>query len=232
MASYQPSAISLSGVVKVFGKNDEKLALAGIDLSFADGQITSITGPTGAGKSTLLQIAGLMLTPDQGDVMLREKRVSEMSETMRSRYRRQEQGFVYQRPLLIPELTVLENVLLSDQILNGKVEASNLSYAKKLMLEADLSAAESLYPWALSETQQKTVTLVRALVKMPSILLIDEPVAGMDETSAEVVIRLIWQTHKKFRTTCVMVNNERILAERSDRMIELRDGRVFGDFRR
>lgn len=232
MANYQPSALSLNGVVKYFGKNHEKLALKGIDLSFADGEITSITGPSGSGKSTLLQIAGLMLTPDEGDVMLRERRVSEMSGATRGRYRRQELGFVFQRPVLIPELTVLENVLLSDQILNGKVEASNLPYAKKLILEADLSGCESLYPRDLSETRKKTVTLVRALVNMPSILLIDEPVAGMDETSAEVVSRLIWQTHEKFRTTCVMISNERSMAERSDRVIELREGRVFADFRK
>ncbi|MDK9711646.1 ABC transporter ATP-binding protein [Acidaminobacter sp.] len=232
MGNIQPSALSLSGVVKSFGKNNEKRALSGIDLAFADGEITSITGPSGAGKSTLLQIAGLMLTPDQGEVMVRERRVSEMTGATRGRYLRQELGFVFQRPALIPEFTVLENVLLTDRILNGKVEASNLPYAKKLILEAGLSGCEAEFPWALSETQQKTVTLVRALVNMPSILLIDEPVAGMDERSAEVMIRLIWQIHEKFRTTCIMVNNERVLAERSDRVIELREGRVFADFRR
>lgn len=232
MGNNQPSALSLSGVVKSFGKNNEKRALAGIDLSFYNGEITSITGPSGAGKSTLLQIAGLMLTPDQGEVTLRERRVSEMTGATRGRYLRQELGFVFQRPALIPEFTVLENVLLSDRILNGKVEASNLPYAKKLIIEAGLSGYEAAYPWALSETQQKTVTLVRALVNMPSILLVDEPVAGMDERSAEVVIRLIWQAYEKFRTTCIMISNERILAERSDRVIELREGRVFADFRR
>lgn len=232
MGHNQPSALSLSGVVKSFGKNSEKRALAGIDLSFYNGEITSITGPSGAGKSTLLQIAGLMLTPDQGEVTIRERRVSEMTGATRGRYLRQELGFVFQRPALIPEFTVLENVLLSDRILNGKVEASNLPYAKKLIIEAGLSGYEGAYPWTLSETQQKTVTLVRALVNMPSILLVDEPVAGMDERSAEVVIRLIWQAYEKFRTTCIMISNERILAERSDRVIELREGRVFADFRR
>lgn len=232
MGNRQPSAISLSGVVKSFGKNKEKRVLSGIDLSFADGQITTISGPSGAGKSTLLKIAGLMLTPDQGDVLVRERRVSEMTGATRGRYLRQELGFVFQRPALIPEFNVLENVLLPDRILNGKVEAAGLPYAKKLILEAGLSGFEAEYPWALSETQQKTVALVRALVNMPSIILIDEPVAGMDEHSAEVVIRLIWEVHEKFRTTCIMINNERSLAERSDRVIELREGRVFADFRR
>jgi len=232
MGSNQPSALSLAGIAKYFGKSNEKRALSGIDLTFADGEITSISGPSGAGKSTLLQIAGLMLTPDAGEIMLRERRVSEMSEATRSRYRRQEQGFVFQRPSLVPEFTVLENVLLSDRIINGKVEATNLPYAKKLMLEAGLSGCEAEYPWALSETQQKMAAMVRAMVNMPSILLLDEPAAGMDEASMEVVSRMIWQANEKFKTTCIMVNNQRRLAEQSDRVIELREGRVFADFRR
>lgn len=230
MVSYQPPAIRLSGVEKRFGKFKDRVVLSGIDLSIEDGAVVNISGPGGAGKSTLLQILGLTLKPDLGEVLLRGQSTTALSSHTLSRYRRQEIGLVCQRPALIPEFTVLENLLLSSQISNGTVETPHLSLVKKFILDSGLTGCEGLFPAALSETQRKLVSLIGALVNMPSILLVDEPAAGMDNEMAEIVSQLIFEAHDKFRTTCVVVSNDRRIADRADRVIELREGRIAVDF--
>lgn len=230
MVSFQPPALRLRGVEKRFGKYPGRVALSGIDLSFGDGEVITVLGPSGAGKSTLLQVAGLILKPDQGEVFLRGQSVSQLPSEARSRFRRQELALVFQQPALIPEFTVLENLLLKSQISNSTVETPHLSLIKKFMLDAGLSGCEALFPVALSETQRKLVSLIGALVNMPSILLVDEPVAGMDNETAERVCRWILEANINFRTTCVMVSNDRRLSDRANRVIELREGRVAADF--
>lgn len=232
MVSIQPPALRLMGVEKRFGKSNGRVALSGVDLSIEDGEVLTVLGPSGAGKSTLLQVAGLFLTPDLGEVFLRGQSVSQLPSGSRSRYRRQELALVFQRPALIPEFTILENLLLKSQISNGTVETPHLPLVKKFMLDAGLSGCEALFPVALSETQRKLVSLIGALVNMPSILLVDEPVAGMDDETAEMVCRWILEANSNFRTTCVMVSNDRRLLDRSNRVIELREGRVAADFKK
>lgn len=232
MDSPKPIALQLSGVVKRFGDPASKSVISGVDLEVQNGEFMAIVGPSGSGKSTLLQIAGLMLTPEEGSVTLRGQEVRRMTKGTLARLRAQELGFVFQRPNLLPDFSVLENIMAATYMTSGHSDQAALPYAKKLLIQAGLSPVETRRPHQLSETQQKLVCLIRALVNMPSLLLLDEPLSDMDDGSAETVCALVDTIRSQFGTTCLVVSSGRRLAERADRIIRLNEGRVTGHFSR
>lgn len=228
----RPGALQLIGIVKQYGVYDSKRAISGIDLEVQNGEFLAIVGPSGSGKSTLLQIAGLMLMPEEGTVLLRGQEVKRMTKGTVARLRAQEIGFVFQKPNLLSEFSVLENIMVAAYMASGKRDQAALPYAKKLLIQAGLSPWEARRPHELSETQKKLACLIRALVNMPSLLLLDEPLGDLDDNSAELVCKLIDSVRGQFGTTCLAVSSGRRLAERADRILRLNEGKVTGTFSR
>jgi putative ABC transport system ATP-binding protein len=198
-------------------------ALDGISFGVAGGSSVAITGPSGGGKSTLLGVIGGLAQPTSGSVRIGDSEISDMSDSDRSDFRRSHIGFVYQADNLLPFLTLLENVGLQ-LALNGKSSGAG----KSLAVLANLGLAGLAYrlPDHLSGGQRQRASVARAIVNEPQIILADEPTGALDAANAVGVIDLLLGMQQEIGATLIMVTHDRDAANRLDRQIHLRDGRV------
>src|SRR6266446_1229507 len=201
MSSTAP-LIHLSDVKKIFYTDEvETHALSGIHLDIKKGEYLSIAGPSGCGKSTLLSILGLLDTPTEGEYVLNDNPVENLSLSQRARIRNREVGFIFQSFNLIGDLTVYENVELP------------LTYRGKHL------------PSQLSGGQQQRVAVARAVGGQPSILLADEPTGNLDSTNGEAVMELLRELHRGGATICMVTHDPRY-AQQADRIVHLFDGLI------
>src|SRR5437016_1969874 len=224
MSSVDP-LIHLSDVKKVFYTDEvETHALSGIHLDIQKGEYISIAGPSGCGKSTLLSILGLLDTPSDGEYVLNEQPVVNLSLSERARIRNREVGFIFQSFNLIGDLTVYENVELP-----LTYRGMNSSERKKRVVAAlervGMGHRAKHLPSQLSGGQQQRVAVARAVGGQPSILLADEPTGNLDSTNGEVVMELLRELHKG-GATIVMVTHDTRFARHAERTIHIFDGRV------
>jgi len=200
--------------------------LKGIDLSVPRGQFLAIMGASGSGKSTLLGLLAGLDAPTEGEVLVDGMEISRLPEDSLAQVRGKKIGFVFQSYQLIPTLTAFENVLLPYELNangNGKKRAAAL-------LET-VGLAERLhhYPVQLSGGEQQRVALARAFVLEPPIVLADEPTGNLDSTNGQHVLDLLTERQREANTTLVLVTHDRQIANRADRRIFLRDGRIVSD---
>ena len=229
MSSVQP-LIHLSDVKKVFYTDEvETHALSGIHLDIKKGEYLSIAGPSGCGKSTLLSILGLLDTPTDGEYVLNEHAVENLSLSERARIRNREVGFIFQSFNLIGDLTVYENVELP-----LTYRGMNSSERKKRVTEAlervGMGHRAKHLPSQLSGGQQQRVAVARAVGGQPSILLADEPTGNLDSTNGEAVMELLRELHRGGATICMVTHDPRF-AKHAERTIHLFDGRIVEDER-
>ena len=222
MSSSKP-LIHISDVKKVFYTDEvETHALAGINLDIEKGEYISIAGPSGCGKSTLLSILGLLDTPSDGEYVLNDKPVENLSLSERARIRNREVGFIFQSFNLIGDLTVYENVELP-----LTYRGMNSSERKQRVMEAlervGMSHRAQHLPSQLSGGQQQRVAVARAVGGQPSILLADEPTGNLDSTNGEAVMELLRDLHRGGATICMVTHDARY-AQHADRMVHLFDG--------
>lgn len=222
MSSSKP-LIHISDVKKVFYTDEvETHALAGINLDIDKGEYISIAGPSGCGKSTLLSILGLLDTPSDGEYVLNDKPVENLSLSERARIRNREVGFIFQSFNLIGDLTVYENVELP-----LTYRGMNSSERKQRVMEAlervGMSHRAQHLPSQLSGGQQQRVAVARAVGGQPSILLADEPTGNLDSTNGEAVMELLRDLHRGGATICMVTHDARY-AQHADRMVHLFDG--------
>ncbi len=199
---------------------DEKInALAGVNLSIKKGSFISIMGPSGSGKSTLLHVAGILDMPTKGTFLMKGKNTSTLSGREQARFRRKEIGFVFQRFNLFPQLSALENVLLP-------MIEPDPEKAKGYLDKMGLTGKYAKLPSQLSGGEQQRVSIARALVNNPSLILADEPTGELDSKNAEIIMGILKELNDKEGVTIIIVTHNPLAAEFTDKIIEMRDGNI------
>ena len=197
-----------------------------ISLDIPQKQVVAIVGPSGSGKSTLLGLLAGLDKPTNGSITIYGTDITQLSETEMVHHRRQHIGYVFQSFHLIPTLTALENVALPLE-LNGDPEA--LNRAQQLLHDVGLEDRQHHYPVQLSGGEQQRVAVARAFSTKPPVLLADEPTGNLDSTTGELVIDLLFRLNQDHGSTMVLVTHDPSLAERTQRVISLRDGKIHTD---
>jgi putative ABC transport system ATP-binding protein len=217
--------IRLAGIKKVFYTDEvETHALQDIHLEIQPGEYVAIEGPSGCGKTTLLSILGLLDTPSDGEYMLANEAVANLTASERARIRNRQIGFIFQAFNLIGDLTVYENVELP-LTYRGMPSAERKKRVHESLERVGMSHRVKHYPSQLSGGQQQRVAVARALAGDPSILLADEPTGNLDSTNGEAVMELLRDLHRGGATICMVTHDPRY-ALYADRSIHLFDGRI------
>ena len=199
--------------------------LKGVDIEIAKGEIVSIVGPSGAGKTTLLQILGTLDRPDAGDVEVNGVNFSKLSEKELAAFRNKHIGFIFQFHQLLPEFTALENVMIPALIARRDTK-SVTARAKELIGYLGLSERMEHKPSELSGGEKQRVAVARALINSPSVVLADEPSGSLDSKNRDELHKLLFDVREKFGLTLVIVTHDKELAALSDRVIEMKDGKM------
>ena len=225
--------IELKHVDKVYITGDIKTqVLFDVNLAFEEGSFNSIIGQSGSGKSTLMNIIGTLDRPTEGDVIVDSKATAKMSKNELAKLRNQTIGFVFQFHYLLPEFTAYENVLMPYWINDTRPPEKVRLRAEKLLELVGLTKVKDNPATRMSGGQQQRTAIARALVNNPKIILADEPTGNLDSDTSENVYRLFRDINKRLGTTFVIVTHNRKIAEETDRIVEIRDGRIFADIKR
>jgi lipoprotein-releasing system ATP-binding protein len=218
----QTEMILAKNIRKSFGELE---VLKGVDLSIAKGEIVSIVGPSGAGKTTLLQILGTLDKANEGEVLVNDTDFHKLSEKQLAAFRNKHIGFIFQFHQLLPEFTALENVLIPAYIAGQNTKTAT-ARAKELLNYLQLSERMEHKPAELSGGEKQRVAVARALINAPSLILADEPSGSLDSKNRDELHKLLFDLREKFGLTIVIVTHDKELAALSDRVIEMKDGRI------
>ncbi len=228
MATSHHTSLKVSEVHKSFGNETRSVeVLRGVSFEMAQGQQLALTGPSGSGKSTLLHLIGTLDTPSVGTIEINGENPFEFSEPRLARFRNQVIGFVFQDHHLLPQYSVLENVLIPTLAFKRR-DAEIEARARALLEGVGLSHRLSHRPAALSGGECQRVAVARALINRPSLLLCDEPTGNLDRATADTVISLLFELHRTEKNILIVVTHNLELAERFERRFELADGIVEG----
>ncbi|MCW3073581.1 MAG: lipoprotein transporter ATP-binding protein [Flaviaesturariibacter sp.] len=199
--------------------------LKGVDFSMEKGEIVSIVGSSGAGKSTLLHILGTLDKPDSGEVSLNGQQVTGLSGSALSAFRNKHIGFVFQFHHLLPEFSALENVCIPGWIANTKKSVVK-GRAEELLKLLGLGQRLEHKPSTMSGGEQQRVAVARALINNPDIVFADEPTGNLDSANAKELHQLFFDLRKQFNQTFLIVTHNEELAHLSDRIVNMKDGKV------
>ncbi len=210
---------------KIYGKGDTAVhALDGISLTVEKGEFVAVVGTSGSGKSTLLHMMGGLDVPSSGNVTVDGQPLEKMTADELTIFRRRNIGFVFQAYNLVPMLTVRENIILPIRLDGRKPQQD---YLKEIVhvLGIDDHLLDRL-PGTLSGGQQQRVAIARAILTKPAVLLADEPTGNLDSRTSQDVLGLLKETQKQFHQTVVMITHNEEIAQLSDRILHLEDGRI------
>lgn len=220
--------VELRNINKVYGRRVKTKVLSDVNLNIEEGSFNSIIGASGSGKTTLLNIIGTLDKPTNGEVYIQGKRTDKMSRWKLASTRNRNIGFVFQFHYLLPEFKVMENVLMPNTIksfFNGR-KAKNR--AEELLDIVGLSSCKKKRVDDLSGGQQQRVAIARALMNNPKLILADEPTGNLDSHSAEEVYNVFRDINSKFNTTFIIITHDDRIANKTDRIISILDGKVKG----
>jgi putative ABC transport system ATP-binding protein len=203
--------------------------LDGVSLDVERGDAVAVIGPSGSGKSTLLGLIAGLDTPTVGTIIVGGVDVTRLGESALARFRRETIGYVFQSYHLIPTLTAAENVAVPLELAG---ERRVLARARALLEQVGLGDRAHHYPVQLSGGEQQRVALARAVALDPPLLLADEPTGNLDSATGGAIIERLFTLNRERGSTLLLVTHDAALAERADRIVSLRDGRVVGDRRR
>ena len=207
------------------GQANEVAVLKGASLSVAKGEIVALVAPSGAGKSTLLHIAGLLDTPDAGEVVIGGEALSGKPDHIRTQVRRQRVGFVYQFHHLLPEFSAMENIVLP-QLANGAGQREAELRAIDLLTRVGVDHRSDHRPAALSGGEQQRVAFCRALANAPQLLLADEPTGNLDSATSDQVFDTLLRLARDTGLAAVIATHDMQLANKMDRRVRMIDGRL------
>ncbi|MDB9974722.1 ABC transporter ATP-binding protein [Candidatus Thioglobus sp.] len=217
-------AIQFNNVSLNYGsKNDVVEVLKRINFSVNSEEIISIIGPSGSGKTSIIMLASGLETATEGSIKINNEEIVGLKEDKLSEVRRKNIGIVFQSFYLIPNLTAIENVLLS---LEANQKYNQDDDAKALLADFGLYHRLNHLPSELSGGEQQRVAIARALINKPKIILADEPTGNLDSANSESMMDLLFNYTKKSKTSLVMVTHDNSIAERCDRIIEIKDGQI------
>ena len=219
--------LELRGIEKGYklGKPGEVRVLRGADLTIRRGEVVALVAPSGAGKSTLLHIAGLLDTPNGGEVRIGGEEMSRLSDRRRTAVRRSELGFIYQFHHLLPEFSAAENVILP-QLANGTGQAAAAARAADLLSRVGIADRVDHRPAALSGGEQQRVAFCRALANQPKLLLADEPTGNLEPETSERVFATLLDVVRETGLSALIATHNLELAARMDRVVRLDAGRI------
>jgi lipoprotein-releasing system ATP-binding protein len=216
----------LNGISKSYnhGKPSEISVLRDVSLQIKAGEVVALVAPSGAGKSTLLHIAGLLDTPDSGEVVLNGQTMGR-ADKPRTKARRQDVGFIYQFHHLLPEFTALENIVLP-QLANGVAQSTAEARARDLLERVGLGARAKHRPSELSGGEAQRVAFCRAMANKPTLLLADEPTGNLDPKTSDQVFGVLMDIVRETGLSALIATHNLELAERMDRVLRLEAGRL------
>ena len=218
------TGLVLDKVTKSFKEGDSTVqALQEVSLTVEPGEFIAIIGPSGSGKSTLLSIAGALLQPTSGSVLVNNTDIAKLKEKDLSSFRLTGVGFILQTSNLIPYLNVLDQLLLVLKM-SGKVSEQNKAFAKQLLTELGLGDKLEKFPNELSGGERQRVAIARAFVNNSDIILADEPTASLDSNRAFEVVKLIRKEVKERNKAAVMVTHDERMLEFCDKVYRMEDG--------
>jgi len=221
--------LEINSLTKSFPSGDKVLTvLDDINFSIEKGISCAIVGPSGSGKTTLLGLCAGLDKPTSGTVRLNGKNISELDESKLSKIRNEQIGFVFQSFQLISTLTALENVMVPIE-LRGTPYKQVEKQAMELLTSVGLGDRVNHYPNQLSGGEQQRVGLARAFIHQPDILFADEPTGNLDGETGEQIEQLLFDLNRQQGTTLVIVSHDRELAQKCDRIIQLKNGSIVSD---
>ncbi len=224
--------IETKGVTRTYITGEVKVhALHPVDLAVRRGEFTAVAGPSGSGKTTLLNIVSGLDVPSSGKVKLAGREMSAMSQAELSDFRRDHIGFIFQAYNLIPVLTVEENVEYV-MLLRGVPAGERAARVKRMLDEVGLSGKKGRFPSQLSGGQQQRVAIARAMVSEPDIILADEPTANLDSATGSALMDMMRDLNEKRGMTFLFSTHDRMIMEKSTRLVTLKDGRIDSDTRK
>ena len=205
---------------KSYGSADNPFpVLRGISLDIEDGEFAVILGASGSGKSTLLNVLSGLETPDQGDVYYEEKKITGLSESELTRFRREQVGFIFQQYYLLPHMNVDKNVKMGADL------SGNKDY-REVIEAVGLGDKLEKLPGELSGGEQQRVSVARALAKKPRVLFLDEPTGALDEATGRLVLDYICRLQKMYHFTVVMVTHKQNIAQMAHKVILMNSGKI------
>lgn len=222
--------LKCDGIRKVYGeKNNQVIALNGIDLSISKGEFVALVGASGSGKSTLLHILGSVDKPTSGKVVIDGTELSTLNRTQAAVFRRRKVGLVYQFYNLIPTLTVRRNILMPLALDRKK---PNLEYFEEVVASLGLSERLEALPNQLSGGQQQRAAIARSLIYRPALLLADEPTGNLDQKNSREVIDMLRLSNRNLEQTILLITHDEKVALEAERIITMEDGRIVSDERK
>jgi putative ABC transport system ATP-binding protein len=218
--------IKLQDITKVYPMGKRELTvLRGVDLYIEQGELVAVMGPSGSGKSTMLNLIGCLDTPTSGSYYLEDREVSHLSSGELATVRGQKIGFVFQTFNLLSRLTALANVELGMRYVGG----SDRELAMQALARVGLSDRANHRPTELSGGEMQRVSIARALVKNPPLILADEPTGNLDSRSGQEIISILTSLHAEQDITVLMITHDEDIAHHCQRIIRLKDGQVVSE---
>ena len=220
--------IEIRDLTKIYGDGVEVRALDGVDLDIEKGEFIAIIGPSGSGKSTLLNMIGILDTPTSGTILLDGVDITSASQKQRSKMRNQKLGFIFQYHHLLPDFNAIENVMMP-LLINGIKKSKAKKIAYEMLDEVGLNDRANHRPNQLSGGQNQRVAIARALANNPDIVIGDEPTGNLDSKSSDVIYDLLRKLNEEHDQTFILVTHDEHMAEKTDRIIKLVDGKIVDD---
>lgn len=222
--------LELKNINKIYGEKIKTQVLYDINLNFQESSFNSIIGASGSGKSTLMNIIGTLDKSTSGDVLIDGDNISNFNKEQLAVLRNETIGFIFQFHYLLPEFSVLENVLMPYRIKHNKVTKEALKRANDLIEIVGLNKVINNKATDISGGQQQRAAIARALINSPRIILGDEPTGNLDSETTETVYNLLREINKEYKSTFIVITHDKRIAEKADRIIEIKDGKIYADF--
>ena len=223
------SIIELKNVEKIYTGAVDTQVLFDINLSFDSGSCNSIVGESGSGKSTLLNIMGTLDKSTRGEVIIDGIKIDDMDKNELADLRNETIGFVFQFHYLLPEFTAIENVLIPYLIKHSRASKQIIGKANELFEMLGITKWKNSPVTKMSGGQQQRTAIARALINNPKILIADEPTGNLDSETTNKICDSFREINQRFGTTFIVVTHDRGVAGKTDRIIEIRDGRIESD---
>lgn len=220
------SILQLRDINKIYGEKVKNQVLYDVNLDFEESSFNAIIGESGSGKSTLMNIIGTLDQATSGDILLDGREIAGFNKNQLAELRNETIGFIFQFHYLLPEFTVLENVLMPYRIKHGKVTKEAMQRANDLIDIVGLTKVKDNKSTDISGGQQQRGAIARSLINNPRIILGDEPTGNLDSETTQTVFKLLKEINREYKSTFILITHDQRVAQQADRIIEIKDGRV------